>query len=129
MDKKRALIVSDELYDDIRGIADKRSASINYIMVEALKLYRDYQFAENKSLIITDEVKRAIRAEMEYISSKDMNRVRSLLSSMAINMHVLQRVVAEELDLSPVDLIKFRTEAVENLKAGNRVFDLKEFIE
>ncbi|MCL1830055.1 MAG: hypothetical protein FWG21_01340 [Oscillospiraceae bacterium] len=129
MNVKITLRAEEDLYEDIKRIAEDRGAPINQIMNEALKMYRDSTYLDKKSSVIPSEIKQAIRAEMELVSNRDMNKVRQILSAMAINEHVLQRVIAEELEVSHALLLQYRQEVVELLRESNRVFDLREIIE
>ena len=129
MEKQRALRINDELYEDIKKISEDRNTTANMIMIEAIIMYRDSYFLTNKISILSEDIQAVVKAEMELISSRDMNKIRSLVSQLAINMHVVQRCIAEQLDISPYDLVNYRQEATEILRENNRVFDLKEFIE
>jgi len=129
MEVKRSIRIDENLYNDIARIAEERGANSTLIIKEALKMYRDKHYLEQKASVISREVQEAIKAEMELISSRDMNKVRSILSAMAINVHVLQRVIAEELNVNGIDLVNYRQEAIEVLREHNRVFDLREFVD
>ena len=129
METRKTLRLEQVLNEDLTAIAEENNTSVNQIINEALKMYRDSHYLKGKASVIPEEIQAAVRAEMELISTRDMNKIRTILSSLAINVHVIQRVLAGELELSASDLVQYRQEAVEILQENNRVFDLKEFIE
>lgn len=114
---------------DIKTIANDKSASVTFIVHDALKLYRDKCFMETQATFLPQEILQAMQASVNLLESRINNRSNQLLSSLAIQQFIFARAIADSLELSPDALEAYRVQAVEFLKSNNRVLTLKELVE
>ncbi len=114
------------LLDDVYKIAAENHQSITSCISDALKLYRDSCYIENKAVAINTSYLNATKSMVELLEHKLNNRSNQLISSLAIQQFILAKIIAESLDISPDAVELYRKQAVEFLRENNRVFSLKE---
>ena len=54
--------IPDELHSDITTLAKESGASLNYIVEQALKYYRDKRYMDDKAAFISEEMLNIIQA-------------------------------------------------------------------
>ena len=127
-DKKQVIVRMDEaLSSDISAIAEERGTSVNNVIVEALMMYRDAKYMDGKASVLSDEILKAIRSEMQLSEQRMANRQNKLLSEIAISLFINSKALASKLGYDASDLERFRVEAVEVLKNGQTVYNLSDF--
>lgn len=125
--KRPTIRIDDDLYNDIMHMADNKK-SFNHIIEEALKFYRDYMYMKDKATIINREVIKITEAQMNRLEHKINNRTNQVLSETAIQLCVLNLVIAHNLEVDQTILDSYRKNAVDFLKANQRVLKLNEVI-
>ncbi len=115
-------------YQMIESIAAERSCTVTAIANEALKYYNDRYYLEHKASMLPDDILSAMRSTVNLLEHRLDNRANQLLSSMAIQLYITNRLLADNLDVSPEALEVYRKQAAEFLKSNNRLLNLKEVI-
>lgn len=118
--------ISDDLHSDITNIAKEKGASLNFIVEQALKYYRDKQYMEDKATIINEEVINIIQASNALLLQQINNKTNRVLSELAIQNAIQNMILESELDVNSIKADKFRKQAVEFLKTNNRILRLDE---
>lgn len=121
--------IPDELHTDITTIAKEKGASLNYIVEQALKSYRDKQYMEDKATIINEEIINIIQASNALLQQQINNKTNRVLSELAIQNSIQNMIIASELDVNNIKIDTYRKKAVEFLRTNNRVLRLDEIIE
>jgi hypothetical protein len=120
--------VDDELYEDVTKIAETDHTTVVDIVDRALRMYRDMHYMENKSYVIPQEIIKTVRAELSLSDTRSANRINKLLSDIAINLYIVNHVIAAGLNFDAGQLDQLRAQAVEHLQDGQRVFQLSDFV-
>lgn len=121
--------LDESLIKDISRIAEDKSQSINSCISQAVQLYCDHYYIQEKSVFVTDEYIKTLNASIALLEHKLNNRSNQLIGSLAIQQFVLSKVLADSLDISSDALDFYRKQAVEFMRENNRVFSLKEMLE
>lgn len=121
--------LDDTLLSDIYKIAEEQQQSVTSCISDALKLYRDSYYMENKAVAINSSYLSATKGMVDLMEHRINNRSNQLLSSLAIQQFVICKVLAESLEVSPDALEYYRKQAIEFMRENNRVFKLKEMLE
>lgn len=116
----------DELYNDAAEIAKYSGSSINSVIEQAVKCYRDKCYMEDKATLINEEILKIIQANNALLSQQINNKSNRVLSELAIQNAIQNFILASELDVDAVKIDNYRKQAVEFLKTNNRVFRLDE---
>lgn len=120
------LRLPDELYNDAAEIAKYSGSSINSVIEQAVKCYRDKCYMEDKATLINEEILKIIQANNALLSQQINNKSNRVLSELAIQNAIQNFILASELDVDAVKIDNYRKQAVEFLKTNNRVFRLDE---
>lgn len=126
----RTTIRTDEiLIDDITKLAEEQNTSLNNIIIEALKLYRDKKYMTEKATILNREILDIIDGQRKLLSTTINNKTNKLLSELAIQSAIQNQILCAELDVNPVQLDEYRKSAIEFLQIQNRILRLDELAE
>ncbi len=120
--------IPDELHSDITTLAKESGASLNYIVEQALKYYRDKRYMDDKATFISEEMLNIIQANNALLEQQINNKANRVLSELAIQNAIQNMILANELDVNDLDADSYRKKAVEFLKTNNRVFRLDELL-
>lgn len=126
---KITIRIPDELHTDISAIAKESGASLNFVVEQALKYYRDKRYMEEKATIINQEIINIIQASNALLLQQINNKTNRVLSELAIQNAIQNMILESELDVSDIDADKHRKKAIEFLKTNNRVLRLDELID
>lgn len=126
---KITIRIPDELHADISVIAKESGASLNFVVEQALKYYRDKRYMEEKATIINQEIINIIQASNALLLQQINNKTNRVLSELAIQNAIQNMILESELDVSDIDADKYRKKAIEFLRTNNRVLRLDELIE
>lgn len=116
----------DELYNDAAEIAKHSGSSINSVIEQAVKCYRDKCYMEDKATLINEEILKIIQANNALLLQQINNKTNRVISELAIQSAIQNLILASELDVDAVQVDNYRKQAVEFLKTNNRVFRLDE---
>lgn len=126
---KITIRIPDELHTDISAIAKESGASLNFVVEQALKYYRDKRYMEEKATIINQEIINIIQASNALLLQQINNKTNRVLSELAIQNAIQNMILESELDVSDLDADKYRKKAIEFLRTNNRVLRLDELID
>lgn len=125
---KKTWDVDASAYSSIETIADQENCTVTQIVNEALRYYADRHYLENNATMLSSDILEAMKSTVSLLERRLDNRSNQLLSSMAIQLFIINKVLADSLDLSSDALEQYRVQAVEFLKGNNRLLDLREVI-
>ncbi len=116
----------DELYYDVSEIAKYTGSSVNSVIEQAVKYYRDKRYMEDKATLVNEEILKIIQANNALLLQQINNKTNRVISELAIQSAIQNLILASELDVDAVKIDNYRKQAVEFLKTNNRVFRLDE---
>lgn len=116
----------DELYYDVSEIAKYTGSSVNSVIEQAVKYYRDKRYMEDKATLVNEEILKIIQANNGLLLQQINNKTNRVISELAIQSAIQNLILASELDVDVVQVDNYRKQAVEFLKTNNRVFRLDE---
>lgn len=119
----------DDLYNDTAALAKDTGSSVNSVIEQAVKCYRDKRYMEDKATIINEEILKIIQADHALLLQQINNKTNRVISELAIQNAIQNLILASELDVDAIRLDNYRKQAVEFLKTNNRVFRLDEIAE
>ena len=76
--------ISDELHAAMSEIAKNDGTSLNYIVEQALKYYRDKRYMDDKATIINEEIISIIQANNALLLQQINNKSNRVLSELSI---------------------------------------------
>lgn len=126
---KLSIRLPDDLHADLAAIAKNQGASMNYIVEQALKYYRDRQYMVEKASVIPEDILNIVRANDGLLLQQINNKTNRVLSEVAIQNAMLNLIIANELDVDRDKIDNYRKKAIEFLKTNNRVLRLDELVE
>lgn len=116
----------DELYYDVSEIAKYTGSSVNSVIEQAVKYYRDKRYMEDKATLVNEEILKIIQSNNALLLQQINNKTNRVISELAIQSAIQNLILASELDVDAVQVDNYRKQAVEFLKTNNRVFRLDE---
>ena len=123
---KKTWFIDITTSEELDRIASERQVSGTTVANDALKYYIDRYYLENKATMLPTDILEAMRSTVALLEHRLDNRANQLLSSMAIQMFIVNKLLADNLEISPDGLELYRQQAVEFLKANNRLLNLKD---
>lgn len=116
--------IPEKLLADIDAIAEEEAKSRNEIVIDALKLYRDATYMHDKASIIPKDILNAMESIADRMEQRVNQKTNQVLSSLAIQVMVLQQVVARSLSVDKTLLEDYTVNAVSFIRQNNRCFRL-----
>lgn len=126
---KRTVRVNEKMYDNYKRLAEDENKDVTQYINEALQYYWDYKHMQNSANFINKEVLQVLRATVGGLENKINNKTNQVLSELAIQVNIQNQVLANNLEINPVQLEIYRQNAVDFLKANQRVLRLNEAID
>lgn len=126
---RKTIRIDEKLANDLTNIVDEERKSENQVIEEALKLYRDFHYMSDKATVINEEILKLNKASLDLLEYRINNKTNQVLSELAIQTCIQNLIIANSLDVSPLDLDEYRRQAVEFLRNNNRVLKLSELKE
>ena len=109
---KKTWDVDASAYSSIETIADQENCTVTQIVNEALRYYADRHYLENNATMLSSDILEAMKSTVSLLERRLDNRSNQLLSSMAIQLFIINKVLADSLDLSGDALEQYRVQAV-----------------
>ncbi len=129
MSVKRSVRISTKASDSLTRIAKEKGCTETAVIDSALKMYSDYCYMQEHATIIPQEIVRVLQATIGVMEQRINNKTNQVLSALAIETCTLEQVVANSLDIDKAQVTQYRKNAVDYLKANQRVFRLDEVVE
>ena len=120
--------IADSLHSDISAIAKENNCCVTEIVVEALKVYRDYKYMGDRATIINENILKMVQANINLLLKEINNKSNRVLSEVAIQSAIQNMIISSELDVSATDAAQFRKQAIRFLQSSNRVLRLDEIL-
>ena len=125
---KSTFVISPDIKSRVEQLAKERSCSNSQIVEDALQLYFDKVYMEEKATVINDELLQAVKGVAQLSEAKINAKTNQVLSSLAIEVGVMNQILAQSLQVSPLAVEQYRKNVVEFLRANNRVLRMDEVI-
>ncbi|HJB21483.1 MAG TPA: hypothetical protein H9773_07230 [Candidatus Fournierella merdavium] len=125
---KKTWYVDADAFASLEAIAQDESRTMTQVVNEALRYYADRYYLEHKATMLPAEIIDAMNSAVSLLERRLDNRANQLLSSMAVQLFIVNRVLADSLDIAPAALETYRAQAAEFIKANNRLLELREVI-
>lgn len=126
---KRSIRIEDDLLRDIQNIAEEEHKSINQVISDALKYYRDYHYMQRKATLINDQILGIVKAVTNTAFQQINARGYKILSELAIQQGITAAVLANNLEIDRNELSVYRLQAVEALKNSQRLISLENLVD
>lgn len=110
-------------------LAAEDNTSMTKIVEDALLMYLDSRYMEDKATVIPSEILKAFGAKTDLLEKRLNSKTNKVLSELAIQVGILEMVIANNLEVDPGQLERYRIAAVEFLKNNNRPLRLDEVFE
>lgn len=125
---KKTWDVDADAYAGLEAIAQTSGRKMTQVVNEALRYYADRYYLEHKATMLPNEILEAMQSTVNMLERRLDNRSSQLLSNMAVQLFIVNRVLADNLDISPDALEQYRGQAAEFIRANNRLLELREVI-
>lgn len=125
---KTTFVLDPELKKSIEHLAEEKMCPQSKIFEDALRLYLDKVYMEEKATVINDELLQAVKGVAQLSEAKINAKTNQVLSSLAIEVGVMNQILAQSLQVSPLAVEQYRKNVVEFLRANNRVLRMDEVI-
>ena len=125
---KVIFLLDSGLKKSVEVLAEERSCTQSQIFENALRLYMDKVYMEEKATVINDELLQAVKSVAQLSEAKINAKTNQVLSSLAIEVGVMNQILAQSLQVSPLAVEQYRKNVVEFLRANNRVLRMDEVV-
>jgi len=125
---KSTFVISPDIKSRVEQLAKERACSNSQIVEDALQLYFDKVYMEEKATVINDELLQAVKGVAQLSEAKINAKTNQVLSSLAIEVGVMNQILAQSLQVSPLAVEQYRKNVVEFLRANNRVLRMDEVV-
>ena len=125
---KSTFVIAPNIKSRVEQLAKERACSNSQIVEDALRLYFDKVYMEEKATVINDELLQAVKGVAQLSEAKINAKTNQVLSSLAIEVGVMNQILAQSLQVSPLAVEQYRKNVVEFLRANNRVLRMDEVI-
>lgn len=125
---KTSIVLSDDIKKELDRIAEERKTNQSKIVEEALNLLFDKIYMDEKATVISEELLQAMRSITRLSEAKINAKTNQVLSSLAIEVGVMNQILAQSLQVSPLAVEQYRKNVVEFLRANNRVLRMDEVV-
>ena len=95
-------------------------------MIDALKLYRDAAYMQDKASVIPMHILNAVTAETTKLEQRINDKTNQVLSSVAIQLYVVQRMMMDNLEVTKQQIEDYTVEGVAFIRQNNRAFRMGE---
>lgn len=112
----------------IKKLSVDGDCSQSEIISRAVKEYAEKQYSPKSFTAVTDTAAAVAGSIVSGMEHRLNNRSNQLLSSMAIEIYILQRIVAENLDVDFQKVLGYEDEARLAMTEKNRLFELDEIL-
>lgn len=126
MKKRICVSLPENLITVIDSIAAKSGKSRSNAIAQAVKYYADEGFLSSQRAKFQNEIAELLAHRISQTEKTLNARQNELLSQAAVNLSVLQRIVADNLPVGSGDIESYRSDAVQFIKRNNRVFRMDE---
>jgi FixJ family two-component response regulator len=121
-------VFNEDTKKELDRLVRERKTSQSQIIEVALRLYFDKVYMEEKATVINDELLQAVKGVAQLSEAKINAKTNQVLSSLAIEVGVMNQILAQSLQVSPLAVEQYRKNVVEFLRANNRVLRMDEVV-
>lgn len=126
---KKTYRLGESTTETISAIAQEKNCTETLVLENAVKHYSDAVYMQERATVIPADVIRAMQSIMDVAEQRINRKTNQVLSATAIELGTLSQVIAASLDVPEHELKEYRRNAVDWLKANQRVFRLEEVAE
>jgi len=127
--QKKTYRLNVKTAESIAKLAREKNRTETAIVEEAIKVYSDYLYMQEHATIIPQEIVKVLQSTVAMAEQRINNKTNQVLSALTIETGTLEQIIAASLDVDRGKLKKYRENAVDFLKANNRVIRMDEVIE
>ena len=125
---KTSIVFNEDTKKELDRLVRERKTSQSQIIEVALRLYFDKVYMEEKATVINDELLQAVKGVAQLSEAKINAKTNQVLSSLAIEVGVMNQILAQSLQVSALAVEQYRKNVVEFLRANNRVLRMDEVV-
>lgn len=125
---KKTFRLPEDVTTALDALSSEESRSQTEIVIDAIRLYRDKAAINQPGSLMPAYVVQAAEAVCGTLQTTLNAKSNQLISSVAIQLFVIQRIMADNLQVSMADIDEYTQQALEMLKHNNRVFRMQEFM-
>ena len=125
---KTSIVFNEDTKKELDRLVRERKTSQSQIIEVALRMYFDKVYMEEKATVINDELLQAVKGVAQLSEAKINAKTNQVLSSLAIEVGVMNQILAQSLQVSPLAVEQYRKNVVEFLRANNRVLRMDEVV-
>lgn len=124
--QKKTFWLPEDVVTALDALASDEEKTRTEIVIEAVRLYRDKAGINKPGSLMPDYMMQALDGLIGSLQTTINAKSNQLLSTIAIQLFVIQRMMAENLDVDPMLVDEYTRQGVESLKRNNRVFRMQE---
>lgn len=118
----------EDVIEALETLSAAEDKSRTEIVIEAVRLYRDKVGIQKPGSLLPEYVLQAIDGMCGTLQTNLNAKSNQLLSSMAIQLFVVQRMMADNLEVEPLQIEEYTRQAVEMIRQNNRVFRMQDLL-
>ena len=123
---KASVRLSPEINSALDEICKQDSISKTALIAKAIQVYLDHRKLNTPGSHLPEWQHQQTMAGVDAYAHKTNHQYSQLLSSIAIDLHVLMRIIADNIEVPDAVLREYTLEAVEMLKQNNRILRFEE---
>lgn len=125
---KSSYRLPDALIQKLDQIAEQQKTSRTDVIVAACQMYLDQQAAQAPGSYLPQWAVQQIQGLCGDLQTQLNSRSNQLLSSMAIQLTVMQMILADSLEVGAASVEEYTAQAVDSLRKNNRIFRMEEIM-
>lgn len=126
---KKTIRLDEKLNADIEVLAEEGNTTVTKIIEDALKLYRDYIYMQEKASVINQDILNVVKSGNKYLERSINAKTNTYLSELAIQTAITNLILAKSLNISPKDVNTFRIQAIAFLKEKQRILRMDDLVD
>ncbi len=125
---KASVRLSPEINSALDELCKQDSISKTALITKAIQVYLDHRRLNVPGSHLPEWQHQQTMAGVADYAHKTNDKSSQLLSTIAIDVHVLMRIIADNIEVPDIVLREYTLEAVELLKQNNRVLRFDEVV-
>lgn len=114
---KRCIAFKDDTVKKLDAFVEvENNISKSALVDKAVNFYIDYLANKEDGEFLSREIKSVLKSDLNSLEKRMGNRMAKLLSELAIQSGITQRILNDSLDIKDDDITKYRLETLEDIR-------------
>lgn len=125
---QRRISINEKIATNLKHVAAEKKISENATIEKAIAFYCEYYYCKNEAMFLNDNLLQVIKSMTDNLDHRINSRSNQLLSELAIQLGIMQQVIANNLEVDGSQIAEYRKNTVDFIKTNQRIFRMDEII-